>query len=136
MRGHLLISSGQDRDNWPAVVNTATNFGAPKCREGLCSNELHRPLVQSHDWSMQCLYVRVDIVFGLSVFVLVGLFQILLTVLFLCLTLFKFYFIVSDFVCCTQLYRDRGGTVVKVPCYKSEGRWFDPSWCHWNFSLT
>ena len=30
----------------------------------------------------------------------------------------------------------RGGTVVKVPCYKSEGRWFDPSWCHWNFSLT
>ena len=22
--------------------------------------------------------------------------------------------------------RDRGGTVVKVLCYKSEGRWFDP----------
>jgi len=31
---------------------------------------------------------------------------------------------------------DRGGTVVKVLCYKSEGRWFDPSCCHWNFSLT
>ena len=31
---------------------------------------------------------------------------------------------------------DRGGTVVKVLCYKSEGHWFDPSWCHWNFSLT
>ena len=31
---------------------------------------------------------------------------------------------------------DRGSTVVKVLCYKSEGRWFDPSWCHWNFSLT
>ena len=30
---------------------------------------------------------------------------------------------------------DRGGTVVKVLCYKSEGRWFDPRWCHWNFSL-
>ena len=30
----------------------------------------------------------------------------------------------------------RGGTVVKVLCYVSEGRWFDPSWCHWNFSLT
>jgi len=30
---------------------------------------------------------------------------------------------------------DRGSTVVKVLCYKSEGRWFDPSWCHWNFSL-
>jgi len=26
--------------------------------------------------------------------------------------------------------------VVKVLCYKSEGRSFDPSWCHWNFSLT
>ena len=23
--------------------------------------------------------------------------------------------------------RDRGSTVVKVLCYKSEGRWFDPS---------
>ena len=29
---------------------------------------------------------------------------------------------------------DRGVTVVKVLCYKSEGRWFDPSWCHWKFS--
>ena len=31
---------------------------------------------------------------------------------------------------------DRGNKVVKVLCYKSEGRWFDPSWCHWNFSFT
>jgi hypothetical protein len=29
-----------------------------------------------------------------------------------------------------------GGTVVEVLCYKSEGRWFDSRWCHWNFSLT
>ena len=28
---------------------------------------------------------------------------------------------------------DRGSTVVKVLCYKSEGRWFDPRWCHWIF---
>ena len=28
------------------------------------------------------------------------------------------------------------GRVVKVLCYKSEGRLFDPRWCHWNFSLT
>jgi hypothetical protein len=28
-----------------------------------------------------------------------------------------------------------GGTVVKVLCYKSEGRWFDFRWCHWNFSV-
>ena len=33
-------------------------------------------------------------------------------------------------------FGDRGGTVVKVLCYKSEGRWFDPGWCHWNSSLT
>ena len=31
---------------------------------------------------------------------------------------------------------DRGGTVVKVLCYKSEGHCFDPRWRHWNFSLT
>ena len=24
---------------------------------------------------------------------------------------------------------DRGSTVGKVLCYKSEGLWFDPSWC-------
>ena len=24
---------------------------------------------------------------------------------------------------------NRGSTVVKVLCYKSEGRWFDPNWC-------
>jgi len=30
---------------------------------------------------------------------------------------------------------DRGSTVVKALCYKSEGRWFDPTWFHWNFSL-
>ena len=26
--------------------------------------------------------------------------------------------------------------VVKVLCYKSKGRWFDPNWCHRYFSLT
>ena len=31
---------------------------------------------------------------------------------------------------------DRSGTVVKVLRYKSEGRWFDSRWCHWNLSLT
>ena len=28
---------------------------------------------------------------------------------------------------------DRGSTVVKVLWYKSDGRWFDPSWCQWIF---
>ena len=28
---------------------------------------------------------------------------------------------------------DRGSTVIKVLCYKSEGRCFDPSLCHWIF---
>jgi len=40
------------------------------------------------------------------------------------------------FVGSTNYDEDRGGTVVKVLCYKSEGRWFDSSWCHWNFPLT
>ena len=31
------------------------------------------------------------------------------------------------------VYRgDRGSTVVRVLRYKSKGRWFDPSWCHWH----
>ena len=34
------------------------------------------------------------------------------------------------------IYGDRGSTVVKVLCYKSESRWFGTRWCHWNFSLT
>jgi len=33
-------------------------------------------------------------------------------------------------------FGDRGSTVVKVLCYKSEGRWFDYRWCNWNFLLT
>jgi len=28
---------------------------------------------------------------------------------------------------------DRGSTMVKVLCYKSEGRWFDPRLCQWIF---
>jgi len=28
---------------------------------------------------------------------------------------------------------DRGSTVFKVLCYKSEDRWFDPRWCQWIF---
>ena len=28
---------------------------------------------------------------------------------------------------------NRGSTVVKALCYKSEDRWFDPSWCQWIF---
>ena len=31
------------------------------------------------------------------------------------------------------LLKNSGSTVVKVLCYKSEGRWFDPSWCQWIF---
>jgi len=35
-----------------------------------------------------------------------------------------------------RLLGDRGSTVVKMQCYKSESHWFDTRWCHWNFSLT
>ena len=45
------------------------------------------------------------------------------------------------YTCLTQLsllvvyhvFGGRGGTVVKVLCYKSVGRYFDPKWCFWNF---
>ena len=30
---------------------------------------------------------------------------------------------------------DRVSTLVKALCYKSEGRWFDPRWCHWQFFI-
>jgi len=30
-------------------------------------------------------------------------------------------------------FGDRGSSVVKVLCYKSEGRWFYLSWCQWIF---
>jgi len=33
----------------------------------------------------------------------------------------------------TRTFHHRGSTVVKVLRYKSEGRWFDPSCCHWIF---
>jgi len=46
----------------------------------------------------------------------------------LCVRLYKSVPVIFEppCICCG----DRGGTVVK------EGRWFDPRWCHWNFSLT
>jgi len=34
------------------------------------------------------------------------------------------------------LWPTRGGTVAQMLCFKSECRWFDSRWCHWNFSLT
>jgi len=35
------------------------------------------------------------------------------------------------FIPCILNQGDRGSTVVKVLYYKSEGRWFDRSWCQW-----
>ena len=40
---------------------------------------------------------------------------------------------VTEFLFLRSAFGDRGSTVVKVPYYKSEGRWFDPSWCQWIF---
>jgi len=37
---------------------------------------------------------------------------------------------------CYDIKGDRGITVVKVLCYKSEGHWFDPSWCQWIFAIS
>jgi len=38
-----------------------------------------------------------------------------------------------NFCCTPLLFGDRGSTVVKVLCYKSEGCWFDRGWCQWIF---
>jgi len=50
------------------------------------------------------------------------------------------YFIFRDFApyclilkSLSHILGDRGNTVVKVLCYKSKGRWFNPSWCQWIF---
>jgi len=42
-----------------------------------------------------------------------------------------FHATVSPKIRSVPLYK--AGTVAKVLCYKSEGRWFDPSRCHWKF---
>jgi len=50
---------------------------------------------------------------------------------------FKYVFILLPIIIMVKVKVGyRSSTVVKVLCYKSEGRWFDPSWCHWNFSLS
>jgi hypothetical protein len=43
---------------------------------------------------------------------------------------------IREYFTILSICRDRGSTVVKVLCYKSEGRLFEPSWCQWNFLLT
>ena len=50
--------------------------------------------------------------------------------------LFCLHFLTLKLFRSTNLYGDRGSTVVNVLCYKSEGRWFDSRWYHWYFSLT
>jgi len=42
----------------------------------------------------------------------------------------------AEFFKLLRVPEDRGSTVAKALCYKSEDRWFDSRWCHWNFSLT
>jgi hypothetical protein len=43
--------------------------------------------------------------------------------------------VVSNLLTSIIIARDRGGTVVKVLCHKSEGRWFDPGWFQWIFFI-
>jgi len=47
--------------------------------------------------------------------------------------LFPMHIFVKNFGIVSHYDGDRGSTVAKVLCYKSEGRWFDPSWCQWIF---
>ena len=43
------------------------------------------------------------------------------------------YVIKTNLIYFNQWLGDHGSTVVKVLCCKSEGHWFDPSWCQWIF---
>jgi len=36
----------------------------------------------------------------------------------------------QNFLMLNLVLGDSSNTVVKALCYKQEGRWFDPSWCH------
>jgi len=47
-----------------------------------------------------------------------------------CPTWTWFFCLAKQLVGTEMLLRNRGSTVVKVLCYKSEGRWFDSRWCH------
>ena len=41
-----------------------------------------------------------------------------------------------DFNCYSDKQGHAVAQLVEALRYKSEGREFDPRWCHWNFSLT
>jgi len=55
----------------------------------------------------------------------------ILTLVHLLLLSIKLLINARIFIIYTYIHGDRGSTVVKVLCYKTEGRWFDPSWCQW-----
>jgi len=42
----------------------------------------------------------------------------------------------QDMFCCVLVQVNKFKSRTVAMCYKSEGRWFDPRWCNWNFSLT
>ena len=89
-------------------------------------------LVHSIDFSIILIHLGLPNVLFLSDFFLIKILYAIFSVCATCpnhITTLKLIIVV-------KLTGDRGGKVVKVLCYKSEGRWFDPSWCHWNFSLT
>ena len=57
-----------------------------------------------------------------------GLFNIAQSTEFIYWLIDLFFIIISHlYLGYLQTRGDRGSTVVKVLCYKSEGRWFDPS---------
>ena len=58
-------------------------------------------------------------------------------VLLIVLLFFKRLTVTIAVFCMYYVYTgERGSTVVKVLCYKSVGRWFDPSWCQWGWGST
>ena len=71
-----------------------------------------------------CFFLVLNVCFPFRVFCVFVFLRIVLPAVHSCLSVSYFRTV--------YVYRgDRGSTVVKVLCYKSEGRWFDPSWCQW-----
>ena len=100
------------------------------------------PLAVHSMGSDVCVHARTQTLWKLTVDFSLELDRFTINIMSIALQFYAYCFIkvtnliIWIFLCILIPGGDCGSTVVKVLCYKSEGRWFDPSWYHWNFSLT
>jgi len=127
------VSSITTTDAHTSAASSRLNWRRPTDLNGLLRFAERRNLVSarvpSHfDWPLTLLYQYFILKYILEYF----------KILYWNCTISKGYNFIDTvtFQQCIFTHGDRGSTVVKVLCYKSEGCCFDPRWCHWNFSLT